>query len=275
MQIGLITSSIIQQCLTPFCDCIIIDFNDYKELVPRVDALLIELSDETQWLLAHIDNILLCCRDNNTKSLFWQNNNLTRHYLCDFHQGFDYLLTANIYEQASHHNICTFPYAINPQIHYDNEGHRTNTILFINRYSHVCEYLLKPILEWNTQIYGEGFLPPYSNYVMGNPLYTDLAAIMRKCNMALAINENGVCSRQVFELIASGVFVISNKSEAISLLFPEIPQVQDHKELKALIKFYLRKPHKINRILEIMKMRILEDHTYQKRMQYIESIVFG
>ncbi len=89
-------------------------------------------------------------------------------------------------------------------------------------------------------------------------------------------NEVFYTNLRVFEVTACGAFLLTDKSPHLSKLYDigeEIVCYRDEKELKELIKYYLSHPEERKRIAKKGQERAYHEHTYEKRLRKILSIV--
>ncbi|WP_457572092.1 CgeB family protein [Desulfovulcanus sp.] len=82
----------------------------------------------------------------------------------------------------------------------------------------------------------------------------------------------GAVNQRVFDVPATGSFLLTDYRYQIENLFvpgKEVVFYRDRREINDLVKFYLARPEKREQIARAAYERVIKDHTYEKRMQFL------
>ncbi|UAC49112.1 glycosyltransferase [Bacillus aquiflavi] len=132
------------------------------------------------------------------------------------------------------------------------------------------------IYDRNYHRKSSGFKYPVSfqKYIVGSLPYDQLVQQYKKYKIGLNVNsvKNSptMCSRRIYELLASGVMVVSTHSAAVEQMFKNIVQiVPDYKTMKTSLKFTLNHDDwRVKKELEGQRL-IFSSHTYAHRLYTI------
>ncbi|WP_394583828.1 glycosyltransferase [Cytobacillus firmus] len=251
-------------------------------------------------LSKEIISLVEWCKKNNIPTVFWNkedpvhfDNFIQTAKLFDYVYTTDESIIPKYKNELSHTNIYSLPFAAQPQIHnpisrskqknknicfagsYYGNQHLERTIDMENMLSISSKYGLD-IYDRNYSIRNSPFKYPgkFQRYVKGSLPYYRL--IERSKSYKICLNVNTVkesptmCSRRVFELLASGVYVISNYSKAVKHYFSDIVYVaQDQLSLSQGIEKALNDSNWRTK-KELQGIRnVLEHHTYSHRLYTI------
>lgn len=124
------------------------------------------------------------------------------------------------------------------------------------------------------------FPSPFSEYVVGSLPYEQMLTAYKAykifLNVNTVVNSPSMCSRRVFEILASGTTVITAPSQAIDHFFShdEIFIGNDKDETVQLLLALTRNPSVADRQVHRAQRRIWENHTYKHRANaVIESVL--
>ena len=87
------------------------------------------------------------------------------------------------------------------------------------------------------------------------------------------MEREGFVSNKVFDILASGGFVISGKNKGLALLFEDsVPEYESPEHLKEIVEYYLDNPEERQR-LTAKGLKIAGSHTYAERaMQFTKDL---
>lgn len=124
---------------------------------------------------------------------------------------------------------------------------------------------------WETILPSEYIGGRYWDYRNLEELYASAGITLNDHNHDMA--REGFISNKVFDILASGGFVISDFNKGIEGLFGDsVPQYQNPDHLRQLIDFYLGNPDERER-LKRRGAKIALQHTYsQKALQFIRAM---
>jgi len=79
------------------------------------------------------------------------------------------------------------------------------------------------------------------------------------------MEREGFVSNKVFDILASGGFVISGKNKGLALLFEDsVPEYESAEHLKEIVEYYLDHPEERQRLMA-KGLKIARTHTYAER----------
>lgn len=125
------------------------------------------------------------------------------------------------------------------------------------------------------------FPAPFRKYVVGGLPYKKMVSAYRQhkvfLNVNSVINSTSMCSRRVFEIMASGTVVVSTPSVAIHRFFEkdELPTVSDGIEAQHLLRALVNSKELRDRIVHKAQRKIWTQHTYEKRAQFVLEKTLG
>ncbi len=248
-------------------------------------------------------HVLAWAKEQNIPSLFW-NKEDPSHFerFIDKAKLFDYVFTSDadcipLYrKETGHERIYALPFAAQPQIHNPVLEHpRQHNICFAGTYygaSHEerrrdMEFILKPSLSLGLHIYDRqhGMKGPdaaqfcfpdiYQSAIKGRFDYEDMVKAYKNYKVFLNINSvktsPTMFSRRVFELLACGTPVISTYSKGIEeLIGSDIVLVTESEaDTKRHLENLLNDDDYWGRLSVKGIRKVMEDHIYYQRLQYI------
>ncbi len=186
--------------------------------------------------------------------------------------------------------IKCLPFPVQPKIHrsyYQKDP--SKKVFFAGRYTdqhaernRAYETFLKPAIQTGlvdifarkTQYVNENSWPEEAkSFIVGSLAYEDLIKEYTKYTIGLSISSVSdslsMFPRRVVEMTMGNILVISDKNEALTRLFPEIPQATERKSVVELIHYYLEHAEERQRIIKKTQDRILKNHTYHKALKDI------
>lgn len=112
-------------------------------------------------------------------------------------------------------------------------------------------------------------------HVVGSLPYAQVLSAYKNYKVFLNVNSvtssPTMCARRVFELLASGTFVVTTPSAAIDRFFTndEISIVSTKNEAKASLKAAVNSPQLCQKMLHRAQRNIWENHTYKRRADFV------
>ncbi|MCZ9306432.1 glycosyltransferase [Corynebacterium sp. c8Ua_181] len=125
------------------------------------------------------------------------------------------------------------------------------------------------------------FPAPFDRYVVGGLPYKKMVSAYRQhkvfLNVNSVVNSTSMCSRRVFEILASGTVVVSTPSAAIHHFFDtdELPTVSDGVEAQHLLRALVNSKELRDRIVHKAQRKIWTQHTYEKRAEFVLEMTLG
>ncbi|MFI8686190.1 glycosyltransferase [Rossellomorea sp. NPDC077527] len=245
-------------------------------------------------------NVIIWCKKNKIPTVFWNkedpfhfNHFINTAKLFDFIYTTDKNSITNYKKILGHKRVNTLLFAAQPKIHNPIKvvNFKTKNLFFAGTYygkQHLVrkrdmDLLLKVSHLYGLDIYDRNFLSKttnfkypryYQQYIRGYLEYHDLINACKQYKIGLnvnsIINSPTMCSRRVFEMLASGVTVISNKSLAMENLFKGI--VNEFNDSHTLVN-HLNKLLRNDLLREKIELKgirlIMERHTIKDRIRQI------
>ena len=123
------------------------------------------------------------------------------------------------------------------------------------------------------------FPAPLDKHVVGSLPYEQMLSAYRAHKVFLNVNSvvdsPSMCSRCVFEILASGTPCVSTESAAIPEIFPsnEVPIVCEPQEAEHVLRALVRSHRLRDRMVHRAQRRIWQEHTYAHRaVQLLEAV---
>lgn len=89
------------------------------------------------------------------------------------------------------------------------------------------------------------------------------------------MEREGFVSNKVFDILASGGFVISGKNKGLAAIFEDsVPEYESAEHLRELVKYYLNNPEE-RRFLMEKGLKIARTHTYAERAIQFTKVLVG
>ncbi|RIA56037.1 spore maturation protein CgeB [Dichotomicrobium thermohalophilum] len=251
-----------------------------------------ELHDSIEW-----------CRNRDIPTVFWNKEDPV-HFATFLNTAalFDFVFTTDIdciaryKSELGHDNVFLLPFGCQPEIHNPIEEYqRKDAICFAGAYyarypermRDFEEFMEKLPPKIPLEIYDRNFgkdHPDYAfperfdQYIMGTLPANQIGIAYKGYRYALNMNSikrsQTMFARRVVELLASNTIVISNYSRALRILFGDLIVATDSgsealKQLEQLSK----KPDREERFRLAGLRKVMKEHTYQSRLEYIVSCV--
>ena len=248
-----------------------------------------------------LGDLLQYCRMRNIKTVFWNKEDPPNFdWFIDAAKEFDIVFTTDAdsipkyRDLCGHNEIFTLPFAAQPKIHNPcrNSSWPRFSVCFagswMKKHKQRVEslpFLLEPAIQFGLHIYdrNHGISGPLSKYrfpdpfvesVMGSLNYEEMLTAYRCYNVMLNVNNvtesPTMFSRRVFESLACGTPVVSNRSVGMKALLRDHVRIancaeETNKHLKELLndeEARMREAHLAYRFVH-------ENHTYRHRMNEV------
>jgi hypothetical protein len=124
--------------------------------------------------------------------------------------------------------------------------------------------------------FGQPHLPHYHGLAYGKNLYKILAQSKIAINRHIDLSENYANNMRMYEATIMGGLLITDQKENMNEFFKvgkEVINYTSHQDLLKKIKYFLDHPQELNRIAKAGQKRTLKNHTYEIRMQELNSIL--
>ncbi len=247
-------------------------------------------------------NKLVCfCKKKNIPTVFWNiEDPHDFNTFIDAAKLFDYIFTTDsdsidrYISILKHNRVFTLPFAAQPKIHnpINKDFKKKGKIAFAGSWYNIgydnrkkdMENILKPALKYNVHIYdrmypltkSKNFEFPsiYQPYIKGYLPYTQMSSTYKKYNVLLNVNtvQNSptMFSCRVFEILASGVNVISGYSLGITKLFSNIVKISKSQlETDSHLNELLEDKSLSDKLSILGQRKVLSNHTYRHRIETI------
>ncbi|WP_252180280.1 glycosyltransferase [Endozoicomonas sp. 4G] len=246
-------------------------------------------------------SIVEWCKNHNVITLFW-NKEDPIHFETFLNTAklFDYIFTTDIdcishYKKALGHNQVYFlPFAAQPTINNPIEKYqRQDKFCFAGAYyvkypertKDLNNFVLSLPEYRDIDIYDRNFgkndpnymFPEeYQPYIVGTLPYEQIDKAYKGYNYAINLNSikqsQSMFARRVFELLASNTITVSNFSHGLRLLFGDLVFTSDSgEEIVRRLRPLTGEPLKLKQFRLLALRKVLMEHTYQDRVNYIYS----
>lgn len=262
-------------------------------------------------LYSTLKEIVDYCQNLNIPTAFW-NKEDPAHYeeFIGVAKLFDHVFTtdSNKIEQycleLGHKNVSVLPFAAQPTLHNPRRplnGYAFRDIAFAGTYfSHKfpsrreqmsvlleaadkvgerMDYGLEIFSRFETIDSKYRFPDSLSKRVIGSIDYERILSAYHLYKVFLNVNSvtdsPTMCSRRIFEILASGSSVVSTPSQAINNFFPasEVVQVSSKQEAEHVLTALVRNKELREHMIHLAQRRIWSEHTYQHRVtQILETL---
>ncbi len=243
------------------------------------------------------------CKLNNIPTVFWAKEDpYDFHMFFQAAQLFDLIFTTDencirrYRELTANENVYLLPFAAQPRLHnpIDKGMDKKGDILFAGGWyskfpSRIYEinYILEAASKYDLTIIDRfsnshnsknSFPKQFEPFIKDNMSYLDIVNEYKKFNILLNVNSDGTSpttfSRRVYEVLASGIPVISSYSLGIENTFKDIVKlVKDSQETDTLIKFLLNDQEYRDRLGLLGTRIVLDNHTYSHRLNKISKTI--
>ncbi|MDO8870921.1 MAG: glycosyltransferase [Methanobacteriaceae archaeon] len=174
---------------------------------------------------------------------------------------------------------CTDPELFNPEFSRDYD----HDLLFVGNSRKVFRKIIKDLLPTNKDlsIYGTNWKNLVDKkYIKGKHIPNDeLRKAYSSCKILLNdhwedMKEKGFISNRLFDGFAAGAFIISDEVMGVSEVFRDaLITYNNPEELENLISHYLKNEKDRKLLSEKGKKIVLNNHTFQKRVEHILQII--
>lgn len=251
-----------------------------------------------------LKGILQWCKENDVPSIFWNKEDPVHYstFLTSASQ-FDFVFTTDIdcvprYKKAlGHDRVYFLPFACQPSIHNPIELYeRKDAFCFAGAYyakypertkdleSFIAELPGFRDLEIFDRNFGKDdsnykFPDQYSPYIVGTLAFDEIDRAYKGYKYAINLNSikqsQSMFARRVYELLASNTYTISNFSRGLRLMFGDLVLSTDNGvEVCRRLEELSEKKYFLDKVRLIGLRKILSEHTYQDRLDYILSKIF-
>lgn len=244
--------------------------------------------------------LLHWCKQNDIPTVFWNKEDPVHfNRFINHAKYFDYIYTTDenskikYQEKVQNTPIDVLPFAAQPKIHNPIrvKNYKNRNICFSGSYygtqhperTKDMNVLLDVATKYGLDIYDRNynvkstnyrFPPKYKKFIAGNLPYKKLVDVSKEYKVCINVNSvknsPSMCSRRIFELLSSGIKVVSNSSPAIERWFMNIVSVaEDRKNIntilnKAINNTWWREQKELQGI-----RKIYDQHTYGHRLYKI------
>lgn len=244
------------------------------------------------------------CKFNNVPTMFW-NKEDPIHFETFIHTAkmFDYVFTTDVdcvdrYKALlNHENVYWLPFAAQLQAHNPIEVYaREDAFCFAGAYylRYPARMLdlenfittlptFKPVIIYDRNYYKDDpnyqFPDNFKPFIKGNLPYNEIDKAYKGYNYSINLNSvkssQGMFARRVFEVLASNTVLVSNYSRAIKMLLGDLVICSDDGLIIAKKLSELENSKSIEKHKLLALRKVLQEHTYSKRAQFIVNKVFG
>lgn len=246
-----------------------------------------------------LKSLVAWCRDHEIPTVFWSKED-PPHYkeFLPAASMFDYVFTTDAdclprYHQAlGHKRVYVLPFACQPALfHAQGTEKRKQAFCFAGAWYNPFPqrnadlmWIIETLQEFGTvhiydRHFGEGriqetYPPALRPHIQGSVSYTELGKVYRQYQFGINVNSvtdsPTMCSRRVFEMLASGMVVISNKCRAIENLFGDLViMAEDADELRRKVRALMDDPDMLERLRDRGQRAVLAEHTYAQRLAFM------
>jgi glycosyltransferase involved in cell wall biosynthesis/spore maturation protein CgeB len=252
-----------------------------------------------------VQGIVDWCKRNNVPTLFWNKEDPV-HFetFLNTAQLFDHVFTTDLdcihrYKAALGHNRVYFlPFACQPRLTNPIETYdRKDAFCFAGAYyvrypdrtkdleTFVEEFPKFKPLEIYDRNYGKNdpnykFPANYQPYIVGTLPFSQIDKAYKGYRYAINLNSikqsQTMFARRVYELLGSNTITVSNFSRGVRLMFGELVLTSDSgAEIVNRLQALEESPTKAEKFRLAGLRKVLREHTYQHRLDYILSKVTG
>jgi ubiquinone/menaquinone biosynthesis C-methylase UbiE/spore maturation protein CgeB len=236
------------------------------------------------------------CKENGIPTVFWNKEDPANFAV--FRNTaliFDHVFTVDSncvprYEELGHTSVSIWPFAAQPRIHNPVRApgqHPERNVAFAGSYygdkhPHRLEQMrvvLEPAAEFDLEIYSRfednpkhRFPEKLAEHVVGSLPYEQMISAYKSYQVALNVNSivdsPTMCARRIFELLASGVSVVSGNAPAISSLLGQdlVWESDNPEETRRALEILLSSPELRERRTHRAMREVFKHHTYTRRI---------
>jgi FkbM family methyltransferase len=254
---------------------------------------------------SELKSIVAWCKKYHVPTIFWNKEDPV-HYqtFLNVAKQFDYVFTTDLdcvsrYKTAlKHNNVYFLPFACQPLTHNPIEKfERKEAISFAGAYyaqypersadlASFIETLPDTIpLDIYDRNFGQNdpkymFPERYRKYIVGTLPFSEIDIAYKGYKYAINLNSvkqsQTMFARRLYELLASNTLTISNYSRGIRLMFGDLVACSDSGEVvRKTLSDWLKDVDSIDKLRLAGLRKVLSEHTYKHRLDYIQQKVFG
>jgi len=139
--------------------------------------------------------------------------------------------------------------------------------------------LIDPLMDDGLDIFSrKGSWPKeYRPRIVGSYPYEELLRQYSAYRIGLSISSvresTTMFPRRVVEMACAGVLVLSDRCLGVASLFPEIPQSTSPEQTREIVDYHLAHEADRGELVSSVREKILAEHTYRHRVEYIEALL--
>lgn len=244
-------------------------------------------------------SIIDYCNKNNIPTVFWAKEDpYDFNIFIETAKHFDYIFTTDstsvskYKERLNRENIFLLPFAAQPKIHnpIDKDKNKIGKVGFAggwyNKFPERCEEIeniLKPAFEYGLVIYDRfkdsidqknSFPLEYKPFIKQSLDYLEMVKEYKKYDLFLNVNSTSISpttfSRRIFELLASGIPVISSYSKGIEEFFKDMVLLSNNKfDTEIYLDFLLNNREARDELSILGQREVFNYHTYAHRLETV------
>lgn len=249
---------------------------------------------------SQIYELLDYCNKKEIKTVFWNKEDPSNYnHFIGAATLFDFIFTTDLnciqkyYQDIGHRQVYVLPFAAQPFIHnpIDSCNEKKGNVAFAGSWyaakhaeRRIDLYtLLETAKEFGLTIFNRNynrgardfeFPKEFNNYIVGSLSYPELIKALKLFKVCINVNTEKnsptMCSRRVFELLASGTNVISNYSKSIEEMFgPIVPLCNSREDIIKNLSLLLKNYEYSRRLGQLGIRAVYEKHLYKHRFKTI------
>ncbi|KRD47286.1 hypothetical protein ASE27_02640 [Oerskovia sp. Root918] len=250
-------------------------------------------------------DILAWCAEHGVPTAFWNKEDPV-HFstFLNVASRFEHVFTTDIEmipryrETLGHEQVWLMPFAAQPRLHNPvADAPRKNAMMFAGAYyrrypdrnrdleslvSHVSSVVEVEIFDRNLHEQDENYKFPdsYLPLIKGTLSPDSVHHAYRAYEYGLNLNSvkqsATMFARRVFELMASGTLIVGNYSRGVRMLFGNLTtSVDAGEEAAGRIQELESDPRTSRRLRQAALRKVLQEHTYADRIEYLVSRIMG
>jgi len=208
------------------------------------------------------------------KACYLIDTHLAPEVRIDIARHFDFVFLAQkaqvpLFQDAGIANVCWLPLACSPELHDVGQPERLYDVAYIGRIQDDPDERRARILD--------RVRTRFPKHRIGQQWPADMARTYAQSKIVVNAAVNNDLNMRVFEAMASGALLITDRAEGLSDLFQEgehFVLYRDEDELCPLIERYLADREARERIAQQGREFVLAQHTYDLRMEQLLGCVF-
>lgn len=261
--------------------------------------------DEVEKQGQTLEALLRYCRQEHIPTVFWNKEDPV--YFNTFIEtalAFDFVFTTDLNSVMRYRKILgearafVLPFGVQPHIHNPVQKYdRKHAVVFAGSYYHrhkhrnkvLASFMTRLIPEIPVEIYDREYKNPssshqfpsaYAPYIKGTLPYDRIDVAYKGYRFAINLNSvtasPTMCSRRVFELVASNTTVLSNPSECIRNFFGDLLTATDDGDIiVSVIRLETENPLLADKKRVLALRKVMQEHTAADRLAFVASCIFG